>query len=119
MKSIYDDMREKIPYLVTHLLMDHNGALVGGSVRDLIENGVPKDYDVIVPPSKWREVSRALLAHNATLNPLGGIKVARKGKLSIDVWPTSLQDYIRNLPGAPFIMMTPNLRVFESRGKTL
>lgn len=72
------------------------GAYIVGSYADyLIGKGKTfKDYDLIVPPNKWFVVA-LLIPKNAKLNSFGGWKFKDSVGNSIDVWPMSIEVYLR------------------------
>lgn len=95
----------KLPDLVITLLVNHQGWLVGTGAAWLVEDTdeLPSDFDVIIPPTEWCEAMRVI--HHATdslvvrFNKFGGLKVLGKYsglKGDIDVWPSTLEDF---LPG--------------------
>ena len=88
----------KVPTSV--LLLCRQGAyIVGGFARHLRDQSVKfNDYDLIVPPSDWCYVA-PLIPKTAKLNNYGGIKFIDDQYNSIDIWPSSIEQYLRQYIG--------------------
>lgn len=73
--------------------------IVGSYANHLINKGGEfKDYDLIVPPNKWCTVS-LLIPKTAKLNNYGGLKFTDSEGNSIDIWPSSIEEYLRQYKG--------------------
>jgi hypothetical protein len=79
-------MSLKIPKLVSDLSYYHEAWIVGSAANP--ENTEPRDYDVLVPFSKWQEAS-SLIPPGAKPNHFGGWKCISEG-VEVDVFPGEL-----------------------------
>ena len=88
----------KVPTSI--LLLCRQGAyIVGSFARHLRDESVKfNDYDLIVPPSDWCYVA-PLIPKAAKLNSYGGIKFIDDSHNSIDIWPSSIEQYLRQYIG--------------------
>lgn len=75
-------MSSKLPKLVLDMTFAHDAWIVGSGADP--ENTNPRDYDVIVPFSKWREAAM-LIPDDAKRNHFGGWKCISEG-VEVDVW---------------------------------
>ena len=79
-------MSHQNPPLVEKLCHFHEAWIVGSAADPT--NTDPRDYDVLVPLSKWQDAA-GLIPSNATINTFGGFKCIEEG-IEIDVWPGEL-----------------------------
>lgn len=83
-------MARVLPELVCKLCYSHGAWIVGGAcVSD-----EPRDWDVCVPLTRWKEACM-LLPRDARVNAFGGLKAVSEGQ-TIDVWPAELGDLMTN-----------------------
>lgn len=84
----------KIPIIIS--ILCRSGAYIVGSYANYLidKKGGFKDYDLIVPPDKWYIVS-LLIPKTAKLNSYGGLKFIDSEGNSIDIWPSSIEQYLR------------------------
>lgn len=75
-------MASVLPRLVLALTHAHDAWIVGGAANP--ENEQPRDFDIIVPFSKWQEACM-LIPMDATVNHFGGWKCTSEG-VEVDVW---------------------------------
>ena len=83
---------------VVYQMCVHGGLLVGSQAKAIvgdIEPSNPHDYDVLVPLEKWQTVA-LLIPENARPNKFGGWRFVDDKGNEVDVWPGSLQEYLRN-----------------------
>ncbi len=82
------------------LLLCRQGAYIVGSFAEHLRDNSLKfnDYDLIVPPPNWCYVA-PLIPKNAKLNSYGGIKFTDDKNNSIDIWPSSIEQYLRQYTG--------------------
>lgn len=64
------------------LCANYDAWVVGSAANPAIED--PRDYDVIVPPSRWPMIA-GLVPRDATPNTFGGFKFTSDG-CEIDMW---------------------------------
>lgn len=93
----------KLPKLALNLLLLNQGWLVGSSVLWYMSDEyikTPRDFDIIIPPSKWSDATKLIDTKTLTinLNKFGGLKIIgvwknNTDKYSIDLWPSHLEDY--------------------------
>lgn len=79
-------MASKHPKLVLSLTHFFDGWVVGSGADPDITN--PRDYDIIIPFSRWAEAS-TLIPMDAVPNHFGGWKCISEG-VEVDVWPGEL-----------------------------
>jgi hypothetical protein len=75
-----------------------NGGLIVGSAAKKImnkESGEPNDWDILVPFDKWKVVADTFSGLRGRLNAFGGWKFKGLQGESIDVWPGSIEEYLR------------------------
>jgi len=88
-------MKKEIPTSV-FLLCKSGALIVGGSAEFLLGmRSHINDYDLIVPPEKWHIVS-LLISQNAKINHHGGFKFNDEKGNVIDIWPSSIDEYLRH-----------------------
>lgn len=75
-----------LPKIVSKLTHFHEAWVVGGAADP--ENEFPRDWDVLVPLTKWQDAA-GLIPDNAKVNSFGGFKIVEDG-IVIDVWPGEL-----------------------------
>jgi hypothetical protein len=56
---------------------------------------IPKDLDLIVAPHNWSRVIRGLT--NPRFNKFGGVSFETNDGWLVDIWPSTLDDYFRNV----------------------
>lgn len=97
----------ELPSLVRSWMLLHNGLLVGSGAVWLAENldGVPRDFDVIIPPDQFHDACKLLTGLPVSINSFGGIKVA--GQISIDVWSMTLETFIKRCSGCIAVSAQP------------
>ena len=78
-----------MPDLVRVLTTACDAWVVGGAA--LPDATVVKDWDVLVPFTKWGHAALILKGFPLNLNTFGGFKVVQAGVI-IDVWPGDLGD---------------------------
>lgn len=88
-----------LPQIATKLCYLHDGWIVG-SFADPIQPTPPKDIDILIPFSNWKEAV-ALVPATATINTFGGWKF-KDENMEVDVWPGDLawlmtNNMVRNL----------------------
>lgn len=79
-------MAHNMPKLVRKLCFGHEAWIVGSAVVE----SKPRDWDVAVPFSEWRQAAM-LIPESATPNTMGGWKCD-----NVDVWPCELSKLLRN-----------------------
>lgn len=88
-----------VPPVKISILCRSGACIVGSYANYLMEEGKEfKDYDLIVPPEKWYIVS-PLIPKNATINMYGGWKFNDEKGNIIDIWPSSIEQYLRQYKG--------------------
>jgi len=103
----YERLRN-MPSLVKTLTFSHDGWIVGGAAKymcGLIET--TRDWDIIIPPSKWVTASKSF-PFGSTINTMGGIKIIEliddkntwPLKIEIDVWASDLGDHFATSYGS-------------------
>jgi hypothetical protein len=80
------------PVLVAQLVNCFDAWLVGGSALDSPD--APRDWDVVVSPSKWNQIAQ-LIPKDAKVNSFGGWKCQSEG-CEVDVWPEELNSLLTN-----------------------
>ena len=92
-------MLYKIVPTTVAILCRSGAYIVGGYANYLIGKRKEfKDYDLIVPPDKWYIVS-LLIPKDAKINSYGGWKFIDKEGNNIDIWPSSIEQYLRQYKG--------------------
>lgn len=79
-------MSSNLPKLVARLTHYHEAWIVGSAADPT--NKSPKDYDILVPLSKWQDAA-GLIPEGAVSNSFGGFKCVEDG-IEIDIWPGEL-----------------------------
>lgn len=85
-----------LPRLV--YLMCVHGALVVGSTAKWLNGDIdtdPKDYDLLVPLERWQTIA-LLIPDTAKPNKFGGWRFNDDKGNEIDVWPDTLENYLKN-----------------------
>ncbi len=97
----------KLPDFVRTAMFNPGVLLVGSACKWLIgeKNEVPGDFDIIVEPSQFQAVCRALSNTAVKVNSFGGLKII--GPPSIDVIPLTLTDFILQCDGDIAIALRP------------
>jgi hypothetical protein len=87
----------KLPDLIKSVLLVSEGWLVGSAIGNLIEDKIPKDYDIIVPDRERFQTVCKQLSSLGTINfnSYGGIKY-EDDKLIIDIWCEELDHFLKN-----------------------
>ncbi len=90
-------------------LMCRCGALLVGSYASYLvgETKQFNDFDLIVPQDKWLNVMASVTVKmELALNSFGGISFRDRAANKIDVWPSSIEHYLRNVrPGSPSLVV--------------
>ncbi len=88
----------KLP--TTIAVLCRSGAYIVGSYANCLIGTRKefKDYDLIVPPEKWYVVS-LLIPKDAKINSYGGWKFTDLDNNNIDIWPSSIEQYLRHYKG--------------------
>jgi len=88
-------MKKVIPTSV--FLLCKSGALIVGSCAEFLLGMRSEciDYDLIVPPEKWHIVS-LLIESDAGINNHGGFRFMDRMGNEIDIWPSSIDEYLRH-----------------------
>jgi len=97
MKKIY----RKFPKIVNDLLHHSNGWLVGSAINEILEERVPRDWDIIVTDIEmWGNVNSCLTMINdlqIKVNTYGGMKIRQLGTdVEIDLWLETLEHYLHS-----------------------
>lgn len=97
-KFKYETLKD-MPILVRSLVFNHSAWIVGGAAKFMcgLTSGLPKDWDLIVPPYEWVRASK-LFPTGSCVNTMGGIKVINDGCV-IDIWASDLGDHFLNSYG--------------------
>lgn len=83
------------PDLVKSFCQCFDAFIVGGAAKFLTdEKDSCKDWDIIVPLSKWGQAQK-MIPKNATHNTYGGSKIITKDYV-IDVWSCDLNEFLSN-----------------------
>lgn len=87
---------QTLPDLIKGVLLVSEGWLVGGSIKSLLEDKKPADYDILVPSRELFQVTAATLgpSFSVDLNTFGGLKFI-DDRFEIDIWPEELSHFIR------------------------
>lgn len=80
----------RLPSLVLKLTQCHEAWVVGSGART--NNHDPRDWDVLVPFSHWKQAA-VLIPNGAKTNSFGGWKCVDNGA-TIDIWPGDLADFM-------------------------
>ena len=92
---------KNLPILIKSILLTSEGWLVGGAPWDLMNDRVPKDYDVIVPSAElFQIVVKQLSSYDnlsTTINTFGGLKFTDKDVQgeTLDIWCEELDHFIK------------------------
>jgi hypothetical protein len=85
-----------LPRLV-YLMCVHGALIVGSKAKwftgDIADPG--NDYDLLVPLEKWQTIA-LLIPDTAKPNKFGGWRFKDEKDNEIDVWPDTLENYLRN-----------------------
>jgi hypothetical protein len=87
------NLNNKIPDIIKTILITSNGWLVGSSVKNIMENKTPKDYDIIVNAKAFSSCLAFFRHHGVSINHYGGIDFNIKD-LKIQIWISSLEKYL-------------------------
>ncbi len=103
---VYQRLSDLSPFIRT-LLYVHDGFVVGSGADYLIGNtdSPPRDWDVIIPLSRWSLAMKSIPKGSVT-NTFGGIKI-NTDNVSVDVWSQDLSDYLTNMPVKNFSIVHP------------
>lgn len=80
-------MAHELPILVGKLTHFHEAWIVGSAADP--KNESPRDWDILVPLSKWQDAA-GLIPASAISNSFGGFKILDENGVEIDVWPGEL-----------------------------
>ena len=88
-------LSELLPRVVYQMCV--HGGLIGGSYAKKLVGDIDEanDYDVLVPLQYWQTVCM-LIPETARPNKFGGWRFMDEKGNEIDVWPGSLQEYLRD-----------------------
>lgn len=98
------------PPLVSSLLWDFDGWLVGSRASEPKEaEKRDSDWDIAVPPHRWRAVVRHLMSacNSLSMNSLGGFRVLTRRKSQEWPNPPSFNNLVLDLPLEVFVDVYP------------
>ena len=79
-----------------YLMCTHGAFIVGSQAKKLMGEDVEtNDYDLLVPLDKWQTIA-LLIPETAKPNKFGGWRFYDDKENEIDVWPDTLQNYLKN-----------------------
>lgn len=88
-----------MPIEIKDILLISNGWLVGNACIDLLEDRIPKDFDIIVPNRELFHTTSKMMAlmseEDSEFNIYGGLKFTING-ISIDIWCQELDYFLLN-----------------------
>jgi|AntRauMFilla1563_2_1112583.scaffolds.fasta_scaffold01554_5 hypothetical protein len=97
MKSV---VYSKLNNRIKSILLSSEGWLVGGSVNQIVNDGLISDYDIIVPDRGLYHNTIVSLMHltdsNYTINNYGGFKFKLGQYLILDIWCEELSHFLAN-----------------------
>lgn len=106
------------PRLAYKILITYRSYLVGSSINYVLgsSNVVPKDFDIAVDPDDYQLACRLVATANegAWLNSFGGLKfndrfgVYDDARPLVDIWPSTLDTYIRKNVDHKALSLNPN-----------
>lgn len=106
MKVNYINFRH-MPSLVKTACFNYEGWVVGGGAEFLIGNiKEPKDWDVIVPVTKWEHIFPIVPYKFAEVNTFGGFKVL-ENDIEIDIWPEDLGHFFMGATKGELLAVQP------------
>lgn len=82
-----------LPNDVKDILISSKGWLVGNSIQNLLDDAVPKDYDIIVLADEYITASPFITKYFDSFNTYGGFKL-KVGNYTVDLWMESLEHFI-------------------------
>lgn len=85
-----------LPSLVCKLVYAHDAWVVGSGANPISDVKELRDWDVVVPFSKWQEAAM-LIPKNSRPNTFGGWKCRDSG-CDADVWPDDIGMVLSNRP---------------------
>ena len=104
---------EPMPEIIRVLCWGFDAWIVGSGATALVgDDTTTSDYDVIVPPQNWRGAALMLRTHPIIPNYFGGWKLVVT-PLHIDVWPSTLEEFIMVVPS------TYNLTMYHPKSRTI
>ena len=104
-----------MPKLIKNLCMIHRAMIIGGAANPE-NNEPPRDYDIIIPFSKWKQIMIFIPA-DATPNSYGGWKFKTEGT-EVDIWPGEV-DWIMENPLLEWIWIPASNTVFRRYTKNI
>lgn len=107
-----------LPDYVKTILINGNGILIGGSIRNILEDQPVKDYDIIIPNREdFLNVIRTLQLDNAEdmyFNTFGGVKLIRQhSSYDIDVWCEELSHFLSTSSKTDYIYILKRELLFK------
>lgn len=94
---VYERLRE-VPGIVKSFCFGYGGVVVGGAAKFLAGTSHSvRDWDVIIPVSRWSEAAR-IIPYKSQTNTFGGVKIASDG-VEVDVWSEDLVHYFETISG--------------------
>lgn len=83
--------------MIRAILLQSEGWLVGGAVKNTLEGKEVNDYDIIVPSRELYQITCSTLHphfEHVQFNSFGGLFLKIDG-LQIDLWPEELDHFIK------------------------
>lgn len=110
MKVNYRNFRY-IPSIVKTACFNYEGWIVGGAAEFLIGkikpySEKPKDWDVIVPVTKWEYIFPIVPYKFANVNTFGGFKIF-ENDIEIDIWPEDLGHFFMGATKGELLAVQP------------
>jgi hypothetical protein len=103
---------------VVYQMCVHGALIVGSYAKKLVgEDVTTNDYDLLVPLDKWQTIA-LLIPPTARPNKFGGWRFKVQDHIEIDVWPDTLENYLKNCKtkygGKVYAVDYINNRVYSS-----
>jgi hypothetical protein len=74
----------------------HGALIVGSLAKKMVGEDIEiDDYDILVPLEKWQTIA-LMIPETAKPNKFGGWRFKDDKGNEIDVWPDTLENYLRN-----------------------
>jgi hypothetical protein len=87
---------EKLLPRVVYQMCVHGALIVGSYAKYLMGEDIEtNDYDLLVPLDKWQTIA-LLIPETAKPNKFGGWRFKDEKGGEVDVWPDTLQNYLKN-----------------------
>lgn len=85
---------KNLPIEIKRILLISEGWLVGSAPEKLLNDEVPRDYDIVVPSAELFQLTCTLFAeYEVKINTFGGLKI-KMGEIEVDVWVEELGHFI-------------------------